>query len=74
MRAADRLARRVELVDKLTDIDAQLVDVAAQSPSNRIYSETMRLLGCRRDIRSDMRAVGYEPWPVPLDLDEAKVV
>lgn len=74
MRASETLARRVELVDKLTDIDAQIVDVASQPPSNKIYSETMRLLGCRRDIRSDMRAVGYAPWPVPLDLEEAKVV
>lgn len=74
MRASETLARRVELVEKLTGIDTQIVDGAAQAPSNKIYSETMRLLGCRRDIRSAMRAVGYEPWPVPLDLEEAKVV
>lgn len=71
---SERMEGRALLVEQLTDIDAEIVRLAALPPSNRVCHDMLRQLEQRTDCEVDLRAVGYEPWPFPLGIREAKAV
>lgn len=73
MRASEKMAQRVVLVRRLQGVDDDLVETVAKPVSNRVTATARRLLSARQAIADKLIAVGYEPWPNPIDMREAKV-
>ncbi len=73
MYASQMMDKRVELVDRLIDVDRELTRLCGLPPSYANAAGVRVLLDDRRDILHEMRAVGYEPWPLPIDERETKV-
>lgn len=80
MLASEKMALRAELVEDLTKIDTELRLGLAfgfstdSSPSHRGAAEARRLLTIRRAICDEMATVGFQPWAIPNDIEEAKVI
>lgn len=75
MLASVKMAQRVELVESLTTIDVKLKSlfVGAQ-PSTRTLAEARSLLKIRARIGKEMQTVGYQPWNVPVSVDESEAM
>lgn len=71
MTASEKLARRTALTRQLEELDYELRRVFAQEPSTRNSASARHLLDVRSDLCDDLVEVGFYPWPVPLDVDEA---
>lgn len=55
MRAAEKMAHRVKLVDVLVDIDSRL---------SMALGDESRLLNLRSQTCEAMETVGFHPWPM----------
>lgn len=73
MLASEKMKRRVVLVRRLSEVDEDLVEILGKPASNRVTAEARSLLRSRARICDEMAAVGYHPWPVPVDAAEVKV-
>lgn len=73
MRASEKMARRVVLVQNLARVDYDL-KLALGMPPNRGMVAARKLLNTRRIVCDEMVAVGYQPWPVPVDINESKAI
>lgn len=71
MTAAETMDRRADLVEQLTAVDLTLQDMFAQEASLRLAADIRSLLDSREEICDDLRTVGYEPWPLPIDETRA---
>lgn len=74
MKARERMARRIELVADLTEVDTQLKLTLGMQPSNAVTSAARGLLNYRAEVCRSMAVAGYQPWDIPADIDETKVV
>lgn len=74
MLASEKMAQRVELVEALTTIDVKLKAAFGTQPSTRISAEARTLLKTRARISDEMLTVGYQPWNVPVTLDESEAM
>lgn len=80
MMASEKMALRAELAGDLMKVDTELrVGVAFgfssdAAPSHRGAAEARRLLSIRRMICDEMRTVGFQPWDIPTDLEEARAI
>lgn len=80
MLASEKMALRAELVHQLTQLDTELRLGLAfgfssdATPSLRGAAEARRLLAIRRSICDEMVTVGFRPWAIPTDIEEAKAI
>ncbi len=74
MTPSEKMARRVALVQQLTEVDDELRTGFGMAPSNRAAAEARRVLNIRRGICADMHTVGYHPWAIPTDAQEARAI
>ena len=74
MLSSEKMAKRANLFSCLISIDNELVVAFGQEPSNRISAVARDLLNKRAEVCDGLLSVGYLPWDVPTDLEEAKVV
>lgn len=72
MRASEKMAERVRLCGRLAEVDDELRQGWDQS--YRSSAAVRDLLGTRRTICTEMVAVGYVPWQMPVDAEEAKAL
>lgn len=73
MLASEKMAQRVVLVARLEEIDTKLIEALAKPASNRVSSNARTHLRHRRDVCAKLEAVGYAPWPIPVDERETKI-
>lgn len=73
MLASEKMAQRVELVEALTTIDVKL-KAAFEATTRTSAVEARSLLKTRARIGAEMLTVGYQPWNVPVSLDESEAM
>lgn len=73
MRASELMAERTVLVSRLTRVDDELANLFGQPRTYTHAAEVRALLNLRRTITREMKSVGYQPWPVPVDERESRV-
>lgn len=71
MTAAETMDRRADLVEQLTAVDLTLQEMFSREASLRLAADIRSLLDSREEICDDLRMVGYEPWPLPIDETRA---
>lgn len=74
MRASQKMEKRIALHDRLTVVDQQLALTLSRERSNRVSELARGLLRYRSGICKEMAKVGYQPWALPLDPSETKVM
>lgn len=80
MLPSEKMALRAELAQQLTQLDTELRLGLAfgfgsdATPSLRGAAAARRLLDIRRSICGEMVTVGFQPWPIPTDIEEAKAI
>lgn len=68
MKAAETLEKRIDLVEQLTAVDETLIDMIDQEPTRRLSADMRSLLESRAEICEELKTVGFEPWPQPIDV------
>ena len=66
------MAERVRLVSRLAQVDADLRQDREQS--YRSSAVVRELLRSRRLVCDEMLTVGFQPWPMPVGIEEAKAI
>lgn len=74
MLPSEKMARRVELVGHLTNIDNELKQAFTMTATNRVTAAARQLLAARRAICDEMITVGYQPWAIPAVIEESKAI
>jgi hypothetical protein len=64
MSPAEEMETRHELFAELEEIEAELLDVLCQKPSNRVVARARELLDDRAVKADELRAVGYQVTPI----------
>lgn len=71
MKAAETMAERSRLHGLLTAVDNNITMKVGEP--NRVNKSLDTLLRVRARVCTGLIKVGYEPPPVPIDIDESRV-
>ncbi|WP_131588754.1 hypothetical protein [Mycolicibacterium phlei] len=72
MLASQKMAKRVELYNRLKALDRELKVVFGRGRTNRASAAARQLLRARAVLREEMQAVGYVAWDLPEEFQHLK--